>query len=186
MPILIKRYANRKLYNTKTSSYITLKGIARLIDAKEAVQVIDNETGDDITSITLSQILVDSERSNGTVSDSLFSQLLERGGDVLYDALKKGVADASGSLEELQEKMRRVVHREESQAKSLGDWVSISASEFDERLQSTIERVFEVLDLPRHSDIENLNRNLERVANAIERLETTPDETDPQPLEPKD
>ncbi len=186
MPILIKRYANRKLYNTKTSSYITLKGIARLIDAKEAVQVIDNETGDDITSITLSQILVDSERSNSTVSDSLFSQLLERGGDVLYDALKKGVTDASGSLEELQEKMRRVIKREENRAGSLGDWVSISTPEFEQKLQSAVQRVFEVLDLPRHSDIENLNRNLERVANAIERLESDPDKTGPQPPEPKD
>lgn len=186
MPILIKRYANRKLYNTETSSYITLKGIAQLIDDKKAVQVIDNETGDDITSITLSQILVDSERSNSTVSDSLFSQLLERGGDVLYDALKKGVADASGSLEEIQEKMRRVIRREENRAEKFGEWVSVSTPEFEEKLQQAVQHVFEVLDLPRNSDIEKLNRNLERVAEAIERLEARSGGARPQPSESSD
>ena len=91
MSILIKRYANRKLYNTKSSRYITLKGIAELLDEGEEVRVIDNETGDDITSIALSQILVDSKRSNSPPPSSLLSQIMERGGDALYDALKKGV-----------------------------------------------------------------------------------------------
>ena len=44
MTALIKRYANRKLYNTDTSRYITLKGIAELVEADVEVRVIDNET----------------------------------------------------------------------------------------------------------------------------------------------
>jgi polyhydroxyalkanoate synthesis repressor PhaR len=51
--VQIKRYANRKLYNTATSRYITLKGIAELIEAGDEVRVVDNETGEDITSVTL-------------------------------------------------------------------------------------------------------------------------------------
>ena len=81
MTVLIKRYANRKLYNTQTSRYITLKGIAELLEQDEEVRVIDNETGEDITSITLSQILVDTERSNREVSGTLLTGLLQRGGD---------------------------------------------------------------------------------------------------------
>jgi len=80
MTVLIKRYANRKLYNTQTSRYITLKGIAALIDADQDVRVIDNETGEDITSVALSQILVDNERTNRTVPGSLLSDLIHRGG----------------------------------------------------------------------------------------------------------
>jgi polyhydroxyalkanoate synthesis repressor PhaR len=95
MTILIKRYANRKLYNTQTSRYITLKGIAELIDGDEDVRVIDNESGEDITSVALSQILVDSEREGRRVSRPLLSGLLQRGGDVLYGALRRGVGDAS-------------------------------------------------------------------------------------------
>ena len=71
MTVLIKRYANRKLYNTRTSRYITLKGIAELIEVGEDIRVIDNESGEDITSITLSQILVDTERSNRSVPGNL-------------------------------------------------------------------------------------------------------------------
>ena len=62
MAILIKRYANRKLYNTDTSRYITLKGISELIEAGHEIRVIDNETGEDITSVALSQILVDDQK----------------------------------------------------------------------------------------------------------------------------
>ena len=44
MTVLIKRYANRKLYNTDTSRYITLKGVALLIEQGAEVRVVDNET----------------------------------------------------------------------------------------------------------------------------------------------
>ena len=89
MAVLIKRYANRKLYNTQSSRYITLKGIADLLEAGEDVRVIDNESGEDITSITLSQILVDTERANRAVSGNLISGLFQRGGDALYEALSR-------------------------------------------------------------------------------------------------
>ena len=101
MSILIKRYANRKLYNTETSRYITLKGISELIEAGDEVRVIDNETGEDITSVALSQILVDSERSSRWVSRTVLSDLIQRGGDALYGALRRGVDDASEGIDEV-------------------------------------------------------------------------------------
>jgi polyhydroxyalkanoate synthesis repressor PhaR len=138
MAILIKRYANRKLYNTQTSRYITLKGIAELIDEGEEVRVIDNETGEDITSVALSQILVDTERSNSDVSGSLLSQILGRGGDALYDALRKGVDDASENIGEFQDRFRRFVARDgdsnedgsasrERDHRSFSDWIAFSS-----------------------------------------------------------
>ena len=105
MPILIKRYANRKLYNTQASRYITLKGISELLNAGEEVRVIDNETGEDITNVALSQILVDSERKNSALPRSLLSQIVERGGDVLYGALKKGMDDASEGVTDIQDRV---------------------------------------------------------------------------------
>ena len=182
MAILIKRYANRKLYNTQTSRYITLKGIAELIDDGEEVRVIDNETGEDITNVALSQILVDSERSNTDVSQSLLSQILGRGGDALYEALRKGVDDASEGLGEIQDRFRRMVaNREDSEEhasergagdrRSLSDWIAYASPDFERIVQRAVERVFELLDLPRRSDIEALNQNLERVAEAVETLE---------------
>ncbi len=171
MAILIKRYANRKLYNTATSRYITLKGIAELLDAGEEVQVVDNETGEDITSVALSQILVDSERSNKQPSDTLLSQILGRGGDVLYGALKRGVDDAAEGIDEVRDRVRKAMSREGGIDGPFGDWLGGSRADFEKMLQSSMERVFKVLDLPRRSDLESLNRNLERVADAVEKLE---------------
>jgi polyhydroxyalkanoate synthesis repressor PhaR len=171
MTILIKRYANRKLYNTQSSRYITLKGIAELIDADEDVRVIDNETGEDITSVALSQILVDSEREGRRASRPLLSGLLQRGGDVLYGALRRGVDDASEGLGELQRGVRRLVRRREDEGGGITEWISQGAPDFEHMLQNAIERVFKLLDLPRRSDIDALNRNLDRVASAIEALE---------------
>ena len=171
MAILIKRYANRKLYNTQASRYITLKGIAQLIDTGEEVRVVDNETGEDITSVALSQILVDSERSNSAVPRSLISQLVERGGDVLYGALRRGVGDASEGIGELQQRMRRLVQTGEKESNRLSDWIAFATPDLEHHIQNAVQRVFKLLDLPRRSDVEALNRNLEKVASAVEALE---------------
>ena len=192
MSILIKRYANRELYNTQTSRYITLKGIAELLDGGEEVRVVDNETGEDITKIALGQILVDTERTHVSAPDNLLSQILGKGGDALYEALRKGVDDANVNFEEMQDRVRKFVRAEESskhgdghpedaepQAKGergfgrrgLSDWIAYTSPDVDEIVQNAVERVFKVLDLPRRSDIDALNENLQRVANALEGLD---------------
>ena len=172
MTVLIKRYANRKLYNTDTSRYITLKGIAELIEAGEDVRVVDNETGEDITSVALSQILVDHERESRSVPKTLLSDLIQRSGDALYGALRRGVGDASESLEELQRNVRRFIRSGEEEGHRLSDWIAYATPDFDRVIQNALERVFKVLDLPRRSDIDALNQNLQRVAEAVERLES--------------
>lgn len=169
MTVLIKRYANRKLYNTQSSRYITLKGISELIEAGEEVRVIDNETGEDITNVSLSQILVDSEREGRQVPKSLLTDLFQRGGDALYGALRKGAHDATEGIEEFRSSVRKIVKPPDGE--TLRDWVAFSAPDFDHMVQSAMEKVFKVLDLPRRGDIEALNKNLQRVADAVERLE---------------
>jgi len=172
MTILIKRYANRKLYNTETSSYITLKGIGELVELGEDVRVVDNESGEDISSVTLSQILVDSERSARGVPQSVLSDLIQKGGDALFDAVKRGVGDASESIDELQRNVRSAISTHEEDALTLRKtWESLRRewrADFDASLQTAVERVFGSLDLPRRSDIDTLNENLDRVARALE------------------
>jgi polyhydroxyalkanoate synthesis repressor PhaR len=158
MAVLIKRYANRKLYNTETSRYITLKGIADLLEADQEVKVIDNESGEDITSVTLSQILVDTERDGRSVPGNLLSGLLQRGGD----ALRKRVDDASEGIEELKGNVRRLLRPRGR------DWVAFTAPDLESVVQQAFERVAEMLDLPRRSDLERLSERLERVAKALE------------------
>jgi polyhydroxyalkanoate synthesis repressor PhaR len=159
--VLIKRYANRKLYNTATSRYITLKGIADLIEAGEEVRVVDNETGEDITSVTLSQILVDNERSNRRVPGTVLTDLIQRSGDVLYSALKRRVDDASEGFEELQRNVKKLIGPRDGARRP--DWVALAAPDLDRVIQRAVERVLRALDLPRRSDVEALEKRLDQV-----------------------
>ena len=59
---IIKRYQNRKLYDTQQSCYVTLDDIAKMIRADEEVMVIDNKTKNDITAATLTQIIFEAEK----------------------------------------------------------------------------------------------------------------------------
>ena len=59
---IIKRYQNRKLYDTQQSCYVTLDDIAKMIRVDEDVMVIDNKTKNDITAATLTQIIFEAEK----------------------------------------------------------------------------------------------------------------------------
>lgn len=61
----IKKYANRKLYHINRKRYITLDGVAQLVQSGEQVQVIDNETGEDITANILAQVVLQTRGRNG-------------------------------------------------------------------------------------------------------------------------
>src|ERR1039458_7701483 len=61
---IIKRYSNRKLYDTKDSRYVTLLQIAEMVRASEEVQIIDNNTKDDLTEITLAQIIYEEQKAH--------------------------------------------------------------------------------------------------------------------------
>lgn len=66
-PLLIKRYASRRLYNTETSDYVTLEDIAGFIRAGREVQIIDLKTGDDLTRQYLLQIVAEHEAKGESV-----------------------------------------------------------------------------------------------------------------------
>ena len=88
---VIKRYGNRKLYDTEQSSYVVLNDIAKMIRNEEEVRVIDNETKDDITSATLTQIIFGAEKK------SSYSAPL----DILKSIIKKGDGSFSNFLAEM-------------------------------------------------------------------------------------
>ena len=178
MAILIKRYANRKLYNTDTSRYITLKGIAKLLDDGEEVRVVDNETGEDITQVALSQILVDNKRAKEDPSDTLLTQILTRGGDALYGAIRKSVDDASEGIGDFQDRFRQLVGQGSSRdqhgsqrSSADHDLNELTPVALEKLVRESVTQAIESLDLPRRRDLEALNRNFERVAKAVERLE---------------
>lgn len=77
---IIKRYQNRKLYDTHESSYVTLDEIAKMIKSGEDLRVIDNKTKNDITAATLTQLLYESERKSKTQpSVDLLKEIIRHG-----------------------------------------------------------------------------------------------------------
>ena len=66
-PLLIKRYASRRLYNTETSDYVTLEDIARFIRAGREVKIVDLKSGDDLTRQYLLQIIAEHEAKGDSV-----------------------------------------------------------------------------------------------------------------------
>ncbi|HXZ85248.1 MAG TPA: polyhydroxyalkanoate synthesis regulator DNA-binding domain-containing protein [Myxococcota bacterium] len=181
MAILIKRYANRKLYNTESSRYITLRGISELVREGHDICVIDNETGEEITPIVLSQILVDDQKENrdrdSGVSGTLLAELIQRGGDALYSLVRRGVGDVETNLNEMRDNVKRWI-RTPGEAR-------FDPAELRETVHNAVERVLRVADLPTRGDLEALNKNLERLAAALEsfeaRLSTTPSGEDRTP-----
>ena len=87
---LIKRYPNRKLYDTTTRHYITLKILARLVEEGEEIKVIDSRTGDDITSKILAQLLVVEQEERGlNIALNKVRELLKTGEDILQSSMQK-------------------------------------------------------------------------------------------------
>jgi polyhydroxyalkanoate synthesis repressor PhaR len=84
MPV-IKRYPNRKLYDTEAKRYITLDQITQLIQNGVEIQVIDHESGEDLTNLTLTQIILEQEKksANGFVPRVLLTNLIRTSGDTL-------------------------------------------------------------------------------------------------------
>ena len=84
--ILIKKYPNRRLYNTRESSYITLKDVAELIKAGNRIEVQDVNTGDDMTALVLTQIIMDKAKNNqGLLPVSLLHLVIQFGENLLHD-----------------------------------------------------------------------------------------------------
>jgi polyhydroxyalkanoate synthesis repressor PhaR len=65
--VVIKKYANRRLYDTESSSYITLERLAEMVRQKREFKVVDARSGDDITHAVLTQIIMDEEARGKTM-----------------------------------------------------------------------------------------------------------------------
>jgi polyhydroxyalkanoate synthesis repressor PhaR len=84
---VIKRYANRKLYDTERSCYVTLEEIADMVKSGEDVRILDNRTGEDLTGVTLTQIIFEDQKQRPDARPSLplgaLRGIIQSGGEIL-------------------------------------------------------------------------------------------------------
>ncbi len=107
-PKIIKRYANRKLYDTERSSYVTLEDIAVMIKAGEEVQVVDNKSGEDLTSVTLAQIIFEAEKKKSAMPLSLLRTLIRDGGDVIGEFAREQVEKVQSQTQVIRDRAEKL------------------------------------------------------------------------------
>src|SRR5262249_58033730 len=99
---LIKKSENRKLYDTETSRYITLEGISRLVREGHDIQVVDRDSGRDLTPLILSQIVVSEEK----LGDDNGGDTLHDRGQALFDYVRRTLSGPAALVSSRMERGR--------------------------------------------------------------------------------
>lgn len=106
-PVIIKKYANRRLYNTETSSYITLEHLAEMTREGRDFQVFDARTGEDITRSVLTQIVMEGEAGGQTMLPTSFlRQIIALYGDSMQGMVPHYLEASMAAFAENQAKFR--------------------------------------------------------------------------------
>jgi len=171
----IKRYPNRKLYDTEAKQYITLNGIADLIRGGEEIQVVDHTTGEDLTTITLTQIIFDQEKQqSGFLPRSVLTGLVQAGGERL-STLRRTLALPLDLLHHVDEEIDRRVNilirrgeLEEEEGQRLRDKLlsqrqPVAADISEDRL----ERALMEHDVPTREELHRLEEKLETLLHKL-------------------
>ena len=175
---VIKRYSNRKLYDTRDSRYVTLQQIGEMVRAGEEVQIIDNKTKEDKTEVTLALILSEDLKSQprSVPLGALRDLIQERGGRLLSQLREgpigrlipggTGEGGVPGAVEPVAEEKPQPPPEPEQPAQSKGrlsELMESSLSTLDDRVRAI---------LPSLKPWSELEAEVKRLAQRVEALET--------------
>jgi len=180
MPVIIKRYRNRKLYNTQSKCYITLGEIEELVKEQEKVKIIDNITGNDITAITLSQIIFELEKNRaGFLPSNLLLSLVQSGGK-RTEEIRQNIFNSLNLIHHFDVEIERRVNlliRNGELSQEVGTQLLrklLSVSYREEDIRENVEgRIIEFLrerQIPTKNDIQTLINKIEILSKRVERL----------------
>jgi polyhydroxyalkanoate synthesis repressor PhaR len=175
---VIKRYSNRKLYNTQAKRYVTLEGIADLIRQGEEVQVVDHETGDDITALIQAQTIFELERKlKGALPGSVLTNLIRASSDTLVH-LREVITPADWKARvdaEIERRVQSLVERgvlSELEGLTLFDNL-LAAGEPDPLAgvsEEELHRVLQDRGVPTRVELKRLQGRVQALAAELERL----------------
>lgn len=179
MPV-IKRYPNRKLYDTEAKRYITLNEIAALIRAGEEVIVTDHATDEDLTAVVLTQIIFEQEKlQKGFLPKSVLTNLVRAGGDTL-GTLRRGLTlplDLWRHVdEEIDRRVQALITKGELAKEDglrLRDKLlspMFAAPEATAPTQEELEQLLNSHGVPTREEIERLNAQIETLSAKLEEI----------------
>ncbi len=177
---IIKRYANRKLYDTETKQYITLDEIADLVRAGVDLQVIDNTTGDDLTALTLSQIILEQEKKQRNfLPSSVLSALVGAGGksiSSLREQLEAPLDLFKQVDQEIEQRIQALIQRgelaEEHGRRLREQLLTRKPFGADETAidDEQIEQILREQDVPSREDLQKLMAQIEALSEKINQI----------------
>src|SRR5579872_3773589 len=188
-PTTIKKYANRRLYNTGTSTYVTLEDLAAMVKTGEDFVVYDAKTGEEITRSVLTQIIFEQENKEGQnlLPITFLRKLIRFYGDSMQMLVPRYLEVSIESLTREQEKFRQQM----AQAFGVGAFTSLE--EQVRRNMEMFERAFAMFapfarreqdgeaaaepdrSAPKVGDIDDLKRQLDEMKRKVDRLTETGD-----------
>ena len=173
---VVKRYANRKLYDTTSSRYVALDDVATFVRRGDEVEVTDNESGEDLTAVTLAQIILEDERKKKSfLSLPVLQDLVRYGGDAIAEATKQGM-EAIGEMREAAEKRVSELVPDGSGGTRLFDDVLETSrrriddlqKRVDEGLKDSVSRLRTVPGIG--PEVERLEKGLREIENGLRNL----------------
>ena len=155
---LVKRYGNRKLYDTSESRYVTLDEIGRWVKAGEDVKILENDTGEDLTAVTFAQIILEEERrKSGLLSLRMLRDIIQHG-----EAALQGIA---ATVDRGMEVIRNAPERAGRRVQELTQ-VSDRLGQLQRLLDETVRRSVERVTT--HPTFQKEMRRIERSIKALE------------------
>jgi len=134
-PVVVKKYANRRLYNTESSSYITLDTLAEMVRNQRDFVVYDAKSGEDITRSVLTQIIVEEEsKGRAMLPTGFLRQLIGFYGDSMQGLVPKYLEEAMANFARQQEQVRVAMQ------KTMGGFFPFGIGEISRQNMAMMER----------------------------------------------
>ncbi len=188
----IKRYANRKLYDTTDKKYITLTQLTVMIKEGIEIYVFDNKTGEDITASVLAKMIAHGEKeAHDNLSASTLMRFIRKGGDTVADYAKKYTSVWQSALSLAEDETDKLVNKlvkdrelSESEGRNLKKEI-ISYTEnlkawIGTAIDNRIKEMLDVMNLADRQQVNQLTAAIDALSEKVEALEKaakkTPDE----------
>jgi polyhydroxyalkanoate synthesis repressor PhaR len=159
---LIKRYSNRKLYDTERSSYVTLEEISQMVRDGSELRIVDNKSGEDITSVTLAQIVFEQEKKDKRTLPMQALRDMIRSPSDFISRLSRDVTDMREDAKSQVEKVKRTAAQQQAE-------VVAPVREFLDSIPRALEEVQARIDLRIGESFEQL-KHLPETVDQVRRL----------------
>ncbi len=179
-PKIIKRYTNRKLYDTVESRYVTLEEISEMVKAGTEVKILDNRTKEDLTSVTLAQIIFEEEKKTSKMSLRTLKDLIRHGGERAAQLVEDTQAELRGRVEAVrqaaEQRVQTLIKTGQQTSDRAKEMVVTSQEAFaqfqrrvDERVRTAVEGMGALSDIRR--EVLSLSERIAELERKLAELE---------------